>query len=153
MTKSFVDSLADSICAQSPSSPVDVVAALMVEVAKRQRLAAVRDFARGTSPAYVSRADQIIAETCRAFAVTTEELMGPLHTRRLVRPRHVSWHLLNTELDMSRAEIGRMFDRNHTTVTFGLDRIRSKPEAMRVAGEISARLREGWSVGQAEAAE
>ena len=153
MTKLFVNTMATAICSQFPSSPVDTALALVAEVARRQRLAAVRDFARGKEPTHISRPHQVVAAVCRGYAVTQEEVLGPTRRRRVTVPRWVAWRVMHRELSMSSKDIAAMFNRDHTTVLHGLARAEAIADLSQHATEIGDRLRAQWEMDSVEAAE
>lgn len=150
--KSFVDTMADAICNQFPSAPVDTALAVVSAVATRQRLAAVKAFARGKEPLGISRSQQIINAVCSAYAVTSDELLCPRRLCRLTAPRRVAWVLMRRELRMSYMAIADAFGRTHTSIIHGVDHAHADAELLARAADISGRLRASWGT-DAEAAE
>jgi hypothetical protein len=75
----------------------------------------------------------IAALVARHFGVPTEAVVGPSRTDSLVRVRHLAMLLARTKTAATLPEIGRAFNRNHTTVMHGCDaarvRIDSDPAA------------------------
>ena len=55
--------------------------------------------------------------------MTRSQLLGPQRTRRLVRPRHVAMFLVRKHTGESLPDIGRRFDRDHTTVHHACNKI------------------------------
>jgi chromosomal replication initiation ATPase DnaA len=75
----------------------------------------------GLGPRYKadSRAQQVVAAFCKAFEVEEEGVMSASHARIFARPRQASMYFLYTEVEMSSPQIGRLFDRDHSTVVHG----------------------------------
>lgn len=67
-------------------------------------------------------ARKIIFATCEANELSVTELMGKERTRRVAWARQDCWREIYANTRMSLPEIGRMFDRDHTTVLFGIRR-------------------------------
>jgi len=59
---------------------------------------------------------EVIARSAKEFMVTVEELMGKRRTAWLVRARQITMVRLYTTGRYSAGEIGRRFNRDHTTV-------------------------------------
>jgi chromosomal replication initiation ATPase DnaA len=62
----------------------------------------------------------IYSKIKKEFGVTEQELKGPSREQRLVEVRRVHWYLLRKELRI--CEIGREYNRRHTTVINGINR-------------------------------
>ncbi len=62
----------------------------------------------------------LLDAVCRRRSVTREEVCGRGRTRNVARARHELWWELRRNPGMSFGEIGRLFDRNHTTVMTGV---------------------------------
>jgi chromosomal replication initiation ATPase DnaA len=63
-----------------------------------------------------------IDEVCRRRHVTRDDLCGRRRTRAATSARQEIWWLLrhHPELHFSFADIGRLFDRDHTTIMAGV---------------------------------
>ena len=61
----------------------------------------------------------LLDEICRQHHVSREEITGRNRTRSVSLARHDLWQRLR-ELGFSYVEIGRLFERNHTTVLHGV---------------------------------
>ena len=152
--RSFVEQMAETIMAEGPSNALSCALDIVAEVAKRQRLAAVVDYARGREPRAQSRAEQVVAEVARRFGETPEDVVGRSADRRLTVPRAVLWDVLHVELEMSAAAIGRFCSRrDHSTILRGLNIAETRDEVRQHVAEVSARLRARWGTDSAEAAE
>lgn len=62
----------------------------------------------------------LLDAVCQARGVTREELCGRGRTKNVAFARQELWWHLRRSPGMSFAEIGRLFDRNHTTVMAGI---------------------------------
>lgn len=150
--RSFVDVIADSICAQYPSGALDTALAVVANIATRKRLEAVRDFSRGKEPKTRTRPDQVIGAVCRYYGMTPEELKGSRH-RRVAYARFAAWHVLRTELKLSTLEIGTLFSRDHTSVMRCTEAVENNAELAEQVATITATLRAQWGTEMGEAAE
>lgn len=65
---------------------------------------------------------EIIADVSERHGLTTEEILGPSRARRCAWPRHEAWALIWEQGRLSTTEIGRRFNRDHTTVLIGIRR-------------------------------
>lgn len=66
--------------------------------------------------AEVDRGRQILAAVADAYAVPVDELTGPCRERWVVEPRHAAMVAVRAQTRLSLPQIGRLFDRHHTTV-------------------------------------
>jgi ATPase involved in DNA replication initiation len=153
VSKSFVDALADSICAQYPSGALETSLAVVSAVAVRQRMAAVRDFSRGRVVRCQTRKDQVLDAVCQRFGVTSEELRSPCRKKRFSAARAVACSLMRSELQMSSSDVGVEIGRDHTTVLSNTARVRDDSVLAEHANELARALRAQWDVVQVEAAE
>jgi chromosomal replication initiation ATPase DnaA len=62
----------------------------------------------------------LLDSVCRARGVTREELCGRRRTKNVVFARQELWWHLRRHPGMSYDEIGRLFDRNRTTIMGGV---------------------------------
>jgi chromosomal replication initiator protein len=90
--------------------------------------------------------DEVQRAICDAFDLSTDELLSPGRTRRVVWPRQVAMYLSRELTDQTLPAIGRAFGgRDHTTVLHACkrtaERIARDPEANRVVRDLTDRLR------------
>ena len=64
--------------------------------------------------------------TSRVFDVSLDELKGRGRSSNLIKPRHVIYYLANTELKLSLTNIGRLMNRDHTSILHGVNSVREK---------------------------
>jgi len=86
--------------------------------------------ARAMANAGLSRHQRIMVEVAAERDVTMDELLGPCRLRRIAWARQDAMLRLRREADLTPADIGRIFNRDRSTVMFGLDRA-AKREAQR----------------------
>ena len=76
--------------------------------------------------------DKIISEVSAFYNVNSEEIKGKKRTSNIVNARFVAIYLLRTLTEMSSPEIGKEFQRDHTTVlnaeTKISDRLKNDPQ-------------------------
>lgn len=74
-------------------------------------------------------ADEILKTVAEFYGLTLEELRGPRRNQRLVFPRQVAMFFLREETGASLPQIGaRLGGRDHTTVMYGCERVRTRME-------------------------
>ncbi len=66
------------------------------------------------------RRAKIMAVICKFFEVEMNELTGRWRPRRLVIPRQIAMLMLHRHTMMNKTEIGKMFNRDHTSVIHSL---------------------------------
>lgn len=75
------------------------------------------NYLRGLSTAASHR---IVKATSQLTGVPVADIMGRSRCQRFVRPRFVAWAVCREYLELSYPEIGRVFDRDHTSVISGV---------------------------------
>lgn len=53
-----------------------------------------------------------------------EEILGLSRSRGLVLCRHVYYHIARTKMGLKLCQIGKFFDRDHTTIIHGLNKVK-----------------------------
>lgn len=69
---------------------------------------------------------------CKAAGITLDELIGRERSPRYVRARHAVWYLANEYMEYSYSQLGAYYDRDHTTVAYGCQKMRGD-DAARIA--------------------
>lgn len=64
----------------------------------------------------------ILIDVCDRHNVSHQDLLSPRRFRNLVRARHEAWWLAYTQSEASYPAIGKFFNRDHTTIMFGIRR-------------------------------
>lgn len=69
--------------------------------------------------------DAVFQVVCDQFDVTKDDLKGPCRSRSIVRPRQIAMSLMRDAGGgrLSYPQIGHHFNRDHTTVLFGMRRV------------------------------
>lgn len=75
--------------------------------------------------------DQIIAATAAHFGYTPADVVGPRRPRPLALARQIAMYLCRELTDYSLPELGVIFQRDHTTVLHGEQKIRAEIESWR----------------------
>lgn len=65
----------------------------------------------------------ITLKACAETGIGLSEITGPYRDKRLVMARHPLWHHLNKRAGFSLNEIGAYFNRDHTTILHGVQKI------------------------------
>lgn len=74
------------------------------------------------------RLERVVAIVAEAFGVGPRELFGRSQCRRVVRARQACFALASAHARCSLADLGGAFDRDHSTVGYGIGRARSLVE-------------------------
>lgn len=67
--------------------------------------------------------EQIIAEVADEFGYTVDELVGPSKARAVSTARSVAMYAVRKKTDLSFPEIGKLFNRDHSTIVTGCGRV------------------------------
>lgn len=93
---------------------------------------------------------EIIVLVARYYNVTRIDIISQRRSRTIAFPRHVGFYLARTLTPCSLPEIGKAFDKDHTTVLHGVQkitRLREEDHELRGSLELlSAKLMEGRHV-------
>jgi len=89
--------------------------------------AMVREAVRENNEA-VPRPDVIISEVARYFSIDEAVLRGPSRSRQIVGARNIAMYLIRSITGLSTIEIGKLFERDHTTALHSLDQVTEKLE-------------------------
>jgi chromosomal replication initiator protein len=74
---------------------------------------------------------------CREFGIGRVDLVSDCRFVNLVKARHVAMLLARELTDQTLPQIGRAFNRNHSSVSYGIDRARRRIAAGERYGEAS----------------
>lgn len=72
---------------------------------------------------------QIVAAVADAYKVPWHKIIGRQRAAYYVEPRHVAMHLCRKMTGYSLPRIGRLFERDHTTVMHACQRVAERMEA------------------------
>jgi len=67
--------------------------------------------------------DAIIAEVARFFGYDESVIRGPGRSRQVVNARNIAMYLIRNITGLSTIEIGKIFDRDHSTAVHSLDQV------------------------------
>ena len=99
----------------TPRSPAaEITMELAEEVLQRAR--------RTPSPLAIEP-ETIVHVVAQHFGITREQLKGKRRTASVALPRQMAMYLMRQQTTLSLSEIGRFFDRDHTTVIHACDKI------------------------------
>ena len=91
--------------------------------------------------------DRIQDAVCEHFQVSREELLGARRSSDIARPRQVAMYLARVLTGAPLTQIGRRFDRDHTTVKHAEkkidDLVRSDREVHDLIEQLTATIRTG----------
>ena len=62
----------------------------------------------------------IAREVATKYRVTLEEMQGTKRSQRFIRPRYEAYARIYDETDLTVSQIGKHFNRDHTTICHGL---------------------------------
>lgn len=65
---------------------------------------------------------QILRQVAVAAGVTVGDIQGPNRSRPIVMIRHFAMWLIRRETNLSLTQIGRLFNLDHTSVLYGINR-------------------------------
>ena len=89
--------------------------------------------------------ERTIARVASLMGVTVEEIAGRDKRQGAVRARFVAWHMLHEKYGLTQRQISEMFDRDHSSVSHGLNRasvwLRTDAEVKEVIAEA---MSEHW---------
>ena len=85
----------------------------------------IADVISGAEPVKVTQ-DKIFNAVARKYGVTVEDIRGKRRTREIAQARHVCIYIMRTVTDLSLPSIGRVFNRDHTTILSSVDTIAEK---------------------------
>lgn len=71
---------------------------------------------------------ETIAEAvASASGIAVADLLGPKKARKFARPRHAVMYLAHRNTGKSTTQIGRFFNRDHTTVVYAIRAVSDRP--------------------------
>lgn len=66
----------------------------------------------------------VVARVAARYGLTAADLLGRDRRDHVARARWHAWYQLRCQFGSSLNQIGRLFDRDHTTILYGLRRLR-----------------------------
>lgn len=77
---------------------------------------------------FIPSTDSIISATANYFNMTTNDLIGQNRTKGVTEARQIAMYLIRTLTNLSLPDIGKLFNRNHSTVLVSIRKIESQME-------------------------
>ena len=81
----------------------------------------------GSEPLEVT-VDKIFTAVYKKYNVKKEDILGKSRTKETANARHITAYLLLTVAEMTRTKIGKLLDRDHTTVISSLDAVEKRKQ-------------------------
>ncbi len=81
----------------------------------------------GSEPLEVT-VDKIFTAVYKKYNVKKEDIIGKSRTKETANARHITAYLLLTVAEMTRTKIGKLLDRDHTTVISSLDAVEKRKQ-------------------------
>jgi chromosomal replication initiator protein DnaA len=106
--------------AQSLLNKVDITLELAINCTS--------DLFTGSEPVAVT-VDKIFEKVAKKYGITVEDIKGRKRTREIANPRHIAIFIIRKLTDMSLPAIGRLLNRDHTTIMSSLENIESELKA------------------------
>ena len=85
-----------------------------------------------------NRAKRIIDEVAAQYKIRAAEMVGPRRHAYLIEPRHVAMRRIRAELGYSYPQIGRIFNRDHSTIIWACRGGRKNQPSQAKAREMAA---------------
>ncbi|MBQ8398128.1 MAG: chromosomal replication initiator protein DnaA [Clostridia bacterium] len=85
----------------------------------------INDLLGGAEPVSVT-VDKIFTSVCRKYGVTRSDLESTSRKKELAQPRHLCIYLIREVTGMSLPQIGKIFNRDHSTVINSVNAIEKK---------------------------
>ncbi|MCL2546094.1 MAG: chromosomal replication initiator protein DnaA [Oscillospiraceae bacterium] len=112
-------------------------APLDIETARR----AIKDLL-SENPGLNPTPEHIIKEVCRFYHLEEDELLSSSKRADIASARQIAIYLVKTLIDISNTKIGKIFNRDHSTITHSMSQVQNKKDNDdRTAREIDIILR------------
>lgn len=83
---------------------------------------AIRDLIRERNE-FVPTPDEIIEETAKYYGISAQDIKGSSRTKEFNIPRQISMYLIRHFTTLTLKEIGKVFNRDHTTVMHSIEKV------------------------------
>ncbi len=70
--------------------------------------------------------DKIFAAIYKKYNIKRDEIVGPKRTKEIANARHITVYIIRSVTDMSLPNIGKIIDRDHTTVMSSLESVEKR---------------------------
>jgi chromosomal replication initiator protein len=115
----------------NPKAPIEALHALALRSSGPTSLTEVKRLLSDLllrEQASLLSAEQIIKQTAAYFGIKLEDLTGPSQMRTFAQPRQIAMYLCRTLLNLPFQGIGRIFDRDHSTVMTSVRAVKNARE-------------------------
>lgn len=85
----------------------------------------IRDIVTESTPEPVT-VDMIVGEISRTYNVSVEDIYSKKKSSEIAHARQVSMYIVNQVMKLSSTEIGKKFNKDHTTVLYTVDKIKKE---------------------------
>lgn len=82
--------------------------------------------------------EDLISRIAAAYEISIEDIHGRSHRPEIVRARHAAMYLIREHTELSYPQIGRLFNRHHTSVLHGVASIEGARRVNRKLDELLA---------------
>ena len=89
----------------------------------------------------INYVDNIIKEICKYYSLTQDQVKGKSRKREIVKARFIAIYIIRTETDFKLSAIGRIFNRDHSTILHSI-RIINDTLTLKYDTDISDELTE-----------
>ena len=96
-----------------------------VDISLELAITCTSDLLSGSEPVAVT-VDKIVDKVAKKYGITVEDIKGRKRTREIANPRHIAIFIIRKLTDMSLPAIGRLFNRDHTTIMSSLENIETE---------------------------
>jgi chromosomal replication initiation ATPase DnaA len=90
------------------------------------------------SPFLVSCKKEAEQKTCDQLGVTPEIINDPRRNHEAAHARFLVWSILRDEFDLSYVQIGRIYDKDHTSIIYGVQQSRFLFNHLNEKSEVAA---------------
>ncbi len=112
------------------------------EISMELARSCISELLGGEEPVSVT-VDKIFAAVYRKYGISKEDLLGTRRTREIAQARHIAIYLIRKITEMSLPNIGKTFNRDHTTVLSSCETVEKRLHTDAVlAMDISAMIKE-----------
>ena len=96
-----------------------------VPITKELAMTCVSDLLTGSAPVGVT-VERVLEQVSKKYGVSIDEIKGRKRTKEIALSRHISIYLMRRLTDMSTPAIGKIMDRDHTTVMSSIDAVENE---------------------------
>ncbi len=111
-------------------------------ITKELAFSCISDLMSSSEPIAMT-SEKILTKIAEKYEVTVEDIKGTKRTKQIATPRHVAVYMIRELTNMSFPQLGKLFDRDHTTILNSYQTVVTKmKDDPFFEGEIKELLRE-----------